>query len=83
MAPKLACREKDVEASALNCRLIWGLRSRNLTGHLACITCSTNSSRNNPKKQSHESLSETGQKETVGEPVLSQWRDLKANRFVD
>ena len=52
--------------SVLNCRLSWGMRSRHRTGNLARITCSTNSSRNNPKNQFHESISETGRRETSG-----------------
>ena len=52
--------------SVLNCRLSWGMRNRHRTGNLARITCSTNSSRNNPKNQFHESISETGRRETSG-----------------
>lgn len=47
------------------------MRGRHLTGYLARISCSANSSRNNPKKQFHKSLSDTGQEQTSGR-VCSQ-----------
>lgn len=47
-----------------------GDEGRHLTGYLARISCSANSSRNN-LKQFHKSLSDTGQEQTSGR-VCSQ-----------
>lgn len=69
--------------SVLNCRLSWGMRNRHRTGNLARITCSTNSSRNNPKNNFMKAYLKQGEGKQVGESVMSQWRDLKSSWFAD